>query len=500
MPPFEDDDGLPPVVPPHDVDAEAAVLSCSLLLAERLDTARAVIEAADFFSEAHRWTFAALVALRDQGRPTDLVSVSTWLRDNGRIEQVGGIPYLTRIMNSAPALSEKQVVEYARTVRRKSRTRLLIATCQRVAAEGYLTHGGHDEELIARAAADVGRIAAEAPAKAAPPPIQFGEQLARTLPPIDWLCAGLKLTSGGVTCLSGPTYAAKSVTAAEISMAVATGDDVFGVFRVRRGRALILNWDGQSERISLDRLQRLARTRGADLAGLGQSIGYWHKPDLHIDDSDARERLLRVLDGVAIVTLDSWRGAVQRIDEWRRDEVQAVGEVLEDVSARTGCVVLLIDHETKPPREGRSSRNPIHAMHGSSAKGELAQAAFTFEGADDDDVRVVRQTKERVTGQKIQAFGLRIEDVAQGGDDRWGLRFVHLEPDQIGGSASATDIAAVKRQILEVVTAESVTSSNAIAARVKGTRAIVLQAIRELCESRKLVQPGGKGTAIHVAR
>jgi replicative DNA helicase len=126
-------------VPPHDLDAEAAVLSAVMLDVFALDRVLEFLKPEHFYSEAHRRIFEATVDLRASGKPVDVVQVGTWLKDRGRIAQVGGMGYLTDVLNAAPAVAN--VAAYGRTIKEKSRIRALIATCQRVSAEGYLDYG-----------------------------------------------------------------------------------------------------------------------------------------------------------------------------------------------------------------------------------------------------------------------------------------------------------------------------------------------------------------------
>ncbi len=126
-------------VPPHDLDAEAAVLSAVMIDGPSLDRVLEFLKPEHFYSEAHRRIFEACVELRSAGKPVDVVQVGTWLKDRDRIAQVGGMGYLTEVLNAAPAVAN--VADYGRTIREKSRVRQLIAACQRVAAEGYLDYG-----------------------------------------------------------------------------------------------------------------------------------------------------------------------------------------------------------------------------------------------------------------------------------------------------------------------------------------------------------------------
>ncbi|CAN5382435.1 replicative DNA helicase [soil metagenome] len=133
----------PPViegrVPPHDLDAEAAVLSAVMLDPSALDKILEFLKPDHFYSEAHRRIFEACVELRTVGQPVDVVQVGTYLKNRDRIAQIGGMAYLSEILNAAPAVSN--VAAYGRTIHEKFRVRQLIATCQRVSAEGYLDYG-----------------------------------------------------------------------------------------------------------------------------------------------------------------------------------------------------------------------------------------------------------------------------------------------------------------------------------------------------------------------
>jgi replicative DNA helicase len=123
-------------VPPNDLDAEAAVLSAVLLDADAFDRVQEVLSAENFYSDANRRIYEAVLDLKSlTGQPVDIVSVSGWLRDRNRLAQVGGTPYLAQLADATPAIAH--VENHARLIREKWRLRQLISTCQRVTAEGY---------------------------------------------------------------------------------------------------------------------------------------------------------------------------------------------------------------------------------------------------------------------------------------------------------------------------------------------------------------------------
>jgi hypothetical protein len=144
---------------PHDVDAEAAVLSAVMLEGARLAEVPG-LRPEYFYAESHRRIFEAIRGLAGEGRGIDVVQVATWLREHDRLAQVGGMAYLTEVLNAAPAVHH--VADYASTVHARWRARQLVFAGQRVAAQaldgrvdvGALIEGMRGELEQLEAAAD----------------------------------------------------------------------------------------------------------------------------------------------------------------------------------------------------------------------------------------------------------------------------------------------------------------------------------------------------------
>ena len=132
----------PPIegrVPPHDLDAEAAVLSAVMLDPAALDKVVDVLKPDHFYSEAHRRIFEAALELKSSGSPVDVVQIGSWLKDRQRLAQVGGTQYLAQILDAAPVVAN--VAAYGNFIHEKFRIRQLILACQRVSAQGYADYG-----------------------------------------------------------------------------------------------------------------------------------------------------------------------------------------------------------------------------------------------------------------------------------------------------------------------------------------------------------------------
>jgi replicative DNA helicase len=130
-------------LPPHDLNAEAAVAAAALIDDRTIDTVSGYLEPEHFYTEAHRRIYEACLALRRDRKPVDVVTVSSWLNERQRIAQVGGLAYLTELLNAVPTLSN--VEHYAKVVFDTARIRTLIRVCQQAEAEAYGDYGDVQE-------------------------------------------------------------------------------------------------------------------------------------------------------------------------------------------------------------------------------------------------------------------------------------------------------------------------------------------------------------------
>lgn len=127
-------------LPPHDLEAEAAVISSLIIAPERWDEVRPILEPTDFYSDANRHIYAAIAALQTDGIPVDIITVRSRLVQDERLQQVGGVAYLAQVVDATPAVHN--VAVHARTVEEKARHRRVIAEAQRITAEGYAADPG----------------------------------------------------------------------------------------------------------------------------------------------------------------------------------------------------------------------------------------------------------------------------------------------------------------------------------------------------------------------
>src|SRR5690554_1176937 len=98
-------------VPPQFVEGERAVLGGLLLDNDMLPREVAILKPEDFYREAHRHIFAAIVQLFSRNEPVDWLTLTAALKTAGLLETVGGVPYLTELIDAVP--SAANILHYA---------------------------------------------------------------------------------------------------------------------------------------------------------------------------------------------------------------------------------------------------------------------------------------------------------------------------------------------------------------------------------------------------
>ena len=81
-------------VPPQNLEAEQAVLGSMLLERAAVERAAEILKAEDFYRDAHRTIFEAIVSLADRDEPVDAITLSDELRSLDQFDAVGGQMYL----------------------------------------------------------------------------------------------------------------------------------------------------------------------------------------------------------------------------------------------------------------------------------------------------------------------------------------------------------------------------------------------------------------------
>jgi replicative DNA helicase len=125
----------PDRVPPHNLEAEESLLGSMMLSASAIGDAADVVRSNDFYREAHRLVYEAILSLYSRGEPVDLITTVEELRRRWQLEQVGGPLYLHNLVESVPTPASAGY--YARIVAHHAMLRRLIEASARIMSISY---------------------------------------------------------------------------------------------------------------------------------------------------------------------------------------------------------------------------------------------------------------------------------------------------------------------------------------------------------------------------
>ena len=117
-------------VPPHDLDAERAVIGAMLVSETAVAVVAERLAAEDFYSEVHRIIYGAMMRLYSRGEPIDQLTLTNELRSVNEFERIGGRPYVFQIVESVPTAANAG--RYADIVRGKALLRAIIDVGSRI--------------------------------------------------------------------------------------------------------------------------------------------------------------------------------------------------------------------------------------------------------------------------------------------------------------------------------------------------------------------------------
>ena len=126
---------VPLRIPPQAMEAEQSVLGGLMLDNSAWERIADKVSASDFYTVAHRLIFRCCQELVESSHPCDVVTVSERAERQGRLEEMGGFPYLGQLARDTP--SAANIVFYAELVRERAILRQLIAAGAAIAELGY---------------------------------------------------------------------------------------------------------------------------------------------------------------------------------------------------------------------------------------------------------------------------------------------------------------------------------------------------------------------------
>ena len=122
-------------IPPHSVEAEQSVLGSILLDKDAMISVSETLIPEDFYKEAHKVIYECMLKLYNSQSEIDLITLAEELRDQGYLDDIGGIPYITSLSTIVPTTSN--IKYYVNIVKEKSIVRQLISAANDIINLSY---------------------------------------------------------------------------------------------------------------------------------------------------------------------------------------------------------------------------------------------------------------------------------------------------------------------------------------------------------------------------
>jgi replicative DNA helicase len=128
------------LLPPQNLEAEMAVLGSMLLDENAIAEAVESIDTNSFYKDSHRKVFDVMMRLYNENKAIDLITLTDELKRTGLLEQIGGVSFLTELVNSVPTAAN--VHHYISIVKEKSVLRSLINSSHKIISLCHDAEGG----------------------------------------------------------------------------------------------------------------------------------------------------------------------------------------------------------------------------------------------------------------------------------------------------------------------------------------------------------------------
>ncbi|KXZ40735.1 replicative DNA helicase [Alkalithermobacter thermoalcaliphilus JW-YL-7 = DSM 7308] len=367
-------------IPPHSVDAEQSVLGAILLDKDAMVLVSEVIVSDDFYKDAHKEIYDAMLYLYSKSEPIDLITLTEELKRRNTLDIVGGISYITSLSTIVPTSSN--VKYYVDIVKEKSILRKLIKSSQEILELGY-SESENIESILEKAEKSVFSISQEKTSDNLKP---INEVLMDTYDMLEELYKNKGKITGittGFTDLDRKTNGLQRTDLILIAARPAMGKTAFSL-NVAQNAALKGNASVAIFSLEMSKEQLIQRILSAqanielnkikngtlneqEWPKLIEAMGVLSKLNIYIDDTPGitiRElrskcRKLKIEKGLDLVLIDY----LQLMEgdsksESRQQEISKISRSLKILAKELDCPVIALSQLSRAP-ELRSDHRPI---------------------------------------------------------------------------------------------------------------------------------------------
>jgi replicative DNA helicase len=364
-------------VPPHSIDAEESVLGAVLLSGDAANAALETLHSEDFYKPSHQQVFEIIRHLFDSNEPIDAVTVSEGLRRDGSLDRMGGIDFLTNLIDSVPSTSN--VEYYAGIVEEHSLRRRLM----KVGGDISVIAGQMTEpitEVVDKAEQAVFAVAErqvgdglQAIDDLLGPAIEKAEELQRSGAAVTGISTGFRdldkklagLHPTNLIIVAARPGMGKSALALNMAQNVALNGNTVAVFSLEMSREEVVTRMLCSKgRIDSQKLRTGSLNEG-DFTKLSNAAGALYKQNIYVDDSPgltvteirAKCRRLRRKPGLDLVVVDYLQLMNGSGQENRQQEIAMISRSLKSLARELHLPIIALSQLNRAV-EAREDKRP----------------------------------------------------------------------------------------------------------------------------------------------
>ena len=367
-------------VPPHNTEAEQSILSAILIENNTLQEVLEVLSEQDFYREAHRKIFKAMIELFEKNEPADLVTLTNLLKERGLLGSVGGASYLAELVDTVPMAVN--ATHYAKIVREKATLRCLIEQAASITTRCFEDRGDVENilDFAQRSIFDISEN------KIRPSFYSLADILTDTYKSVEEAYENKVLVTGvptGYRRLDEKTSGFQPGDFIVIAGRPSMGKTALAL-NIARNATLetgqptaVFSLEMSKEQLSLRMLSTEARTdssrmRGgflseSDLARINRAAGALYDLAIYIDDSPAisaleiraKARRMKMEKGLGLVIVDYLQLMRGRASAERRDlEISEISRSLKALAKEVNVPVVALSQLNRKV-EDRTNKRPL---------------------------------------------------------------------------------------------------------------------------------------------
>ncbi len=368
-------------MPPHNLDAERAILGAVLLDREAVGLAIEKIEAGHMYRKEHKLIFEAMCLLYEEDQAIDVITVSELLERDGNLEKIGGAEYLATL--GASVATAANVFHHARIVKEKATLRDLIHVSGVIAGEAFEARD-EAQDILEKAQAsiytlgeDTAREGFTAVQQVVPNAFQAIEEAHRNKSDVTGLRTGFKemdrrlggLQKSDMIILAARPSMGKTSLALNIAYNVAAQEDTgVAVFSLEMSKEQLVMrlLAAMQPGFNLHDL-RLGKIPNADWPHLTGACGKLSQAKIYIDDSSgitalemkAKTRRLKMQHDIGLVVVDYLQlmSSPGRSDN-RQHEISTISRHLKGMAKDLNVPVLALSQLSRAVEQRGGDHTP----------------------------------------------------------------------------------------------------------------------------------------------